>query len=275
LEVVTLLWKNWPDALKEKNRLGNTPLYYACQYGTFDVVSFLLTRWPEAAKEKNNDGDTPLLAACCGGASLEVVTLLWNSWPDALKEKYRHENTPLHHACRYGTFDVVSFLLKRWPEAAKVENYEGDTPLDAACCGGGVLRPPSFEVVLLLLDSLLVGLGSQENTNKSDVESLRRCLDCYEENDGIKKLLFYVFALFRNDNETFNNPTPKEILTFFNNIKWWNGVALLIGRHPTVAKTMNLHTNTMAHFLSRIGCIGKLTAIWEILSGEQDLLAGV
>eukprot|EP00957_Ditylum_brightwellii_P025542 1930977-Ditylum_brightwellii.AAC.1 len=45
----------WPDAAREKDAFGWTPLHRACEHGApFEVVAALLKAWPGAVKEKAN-----------------------------------------------------------------------------------------------------------------------------------------------------------------------------------------------------------------------------
>eukprot|EP00957_Ditylum_brightwellii_P034181 2590169-Ditylum_brightwellii.AAC.1 len=66
------------------------PLQQAIWYYTpLEIVDVLLKSWPDAAKEKDSDGNTPLHIACMEGAQLKAVAALLQAWPDAAKEKTR------------------------------------------------------------------------------------------------------------------------------------------------------------------------------------------
>jgi hypothetical protein len=54
------LVEGWPEAMGEKDQLGNTPLHVAAWMTETEVVRILVERWPEGKKSFNNDGKTPL-----------------------------------------------------------------------------------------------------------------------------------------------------------------------------------------------------------------------
>uniref|UniRef100_A0A7S4RVF6 Uncharacterized protein n=1 Tax=Ditylum brightwellii TaxID=49249 RepID=A0A7S4RVF6_9STRA len=77
-------------------------------------------------------------------------------------------------------------------------------------------------------------------------------------------------------NQNRTSPSPVEILRFFINIQWWNGVLLTLDRHPAkVVQSLDLHTNIMSELLSKIGRCCRLTTVWKVILNEQDLLADV
>jgi len=135
LEVVSLVLRTWPDAVKEKDENGETPLKFACKNNaSLEVISLVLGTWPDAVKEKNKRFATPLHSACLNNAPLEVISLLLRTWADAVKEKDGCGFLPLHSACKgNASFDVVSLLLRTWPDAAKEWNSMRQTPLHLAC----------------------------------------------------------------------------------------------------------------------------------------------
>mmetsp|Transcript_6845 Transcript_6845/g.10379 ORF Transcript_6845/g.10379 Transcript_6845/m.10379 type:complete len:235 (-) Transcript_6845:193-897(-) len=75
------LLKEQPEAAKQKDSSGWTPLHLACsKQSPFEVVAALLKAWPDAAKQKDRFGNTPLQMACRINSSFEVTFLLLNSW---------------------------------------------------------------------------------------------------------------------------------------------------------------------------------------------------
>ncbi len=59
VEVVKLLIRKYPDAVKEKDENGNLPLHFAvAKNGASDVevLQVLIKEYPEAVKEKNKYG---------------------------------------------------------------------------------------------------------------------------------------------------------------------------------------------------------------------------
>jgi len=262
LDVIHALVSRWPDAAKEKNSRGHTPLHTACRSGaSFDVIHALLNNWTDAAKEKNIWGRRPLHVACRKGASLDVIHALLCSWPHAVKEKSNSGYTPLHDACYYGaSFNVIHALMRRWPDAVKEKDNWGHTPLHHASHTGA-----SVAVVQLLLD---LWLEAVENRNIHSVESL------IGENttSDVKNLLFHISSLF---NEDQSNPSPHEIMIFFISVNWWTGALFVVSMYPTVTKTLNLHTEVIADYLSVVGKCCSLTTMTMVIQNEHDLLEGV
>eukprot|EP00957_Ditylum_brightwellii_P018477 1389714-Ditylum_brightwellii.AAC.1 len=77
--------------------------------------------WPATEKEKNIVGQTPLyITVCHQRASLDLIYLLLESCPDAIKVKCTCDETPLHTArSNKAPFDTISLLLRAWPAAVK------------------------------------------------------------------------------------------------------------------------------------------------------------
>ncbi len=108
------------------------PLHVAAAKGvSVEVIQLLIKEYPDAVKEKDNDGLLPLHYAAAKGVSVEVIQLLIKEYPDALKEKDNDGWLPLHYAVEFGTPDeVLQLLIKEYPDAAKIENRDGDLPID-------------------------------------------------------------------------------------------------------------------------------------------------
>lgn len=86
---------------KATKKKGATLLHSACaQNSPLDVVQMLVKLWPDAVKVKTNYGDLPLHIACESNKSMEVIQFLVETWPDAVKEKTACDNLPLHVACQ-------------------------------------------------------------------------------------------------------------------------------------------------------------------------------
>jgi ankyrin repeat protein len=60
-EVVRLVLDGWDEAVREKDRAGNTPLHLAAMFAATEVVRLLVKLWPDGRKAGNNHGLTPLL----------------------------------------------------------------------------------------------------------------------------------------------------------------------------------------------------------------------
>jgi ankyrin repeat protein len=64
IEIVGLMVKAWPGAVREKNIAGDTPLHVAAMANDADVVRLLLENWPEGKAAVNDRGKTPLDLFC-------------------------------------------------------------------------------------------------------------------------------------------------------------------------------------------------------------------
>jgi len=261
LEIVSLLLSSWTDASKEKDIYSKTPLHSACDNGaSLELVSLLLKSWPGALKEKTTFGATPLHLACRRRACLELVSLILGSWGDAVKEKDSFGATPLHLACENGaSLEVVSLILANWPGASKEKNHFGELPINKAC-----KNKAPFQIILLLLDKWL---EDTEHRNIHDVESLK-----FNASEDVKKLLSHVSSLFID--EVNNNIPSIEIKNFFVSINWSKGLFMVINKYSSTTKTLDLHINVMADFLSVIGKCCSLTTMWQVVINEQELLKG-
>uniref|UniRef100_A0A7S2MIC7 Uncharacterized protein n=1 Tax=Helicotheca tamesis TaxID=374047 RepID=A0A7S2MIC7_9STRA len=106
-------------------------------------------------------------------------------------------------------------------------------------------------------------------------------LDIYEknyrrntENDAdVKKVFTYVYKLF--DDASIDNDCLKEMVDYFISIQWWNGVLLLLDRHPLLKKQMEVDTKVFPNFLSVVGQRCNMKTMWLIISNELDIMEGV
>eukprot|EP00565_Helicotheca_tamesis_P007599 CAMPEP_0185731892 /NCGR_PEP_ID=MMETSP1171-20130828/14200_1 /TAXON_ID=374046 /ORGANISM="Helicotheca tamensis, Strain CCMP826" /LENGTH=327 /DNA_ID=CAMNT_0028401249 /DNA_START=237 /DNA_END=1220 /DNA_ORIENTATION=+ len=116
LDVVDILYKNYPPAIKKKccNPDELTALHIACKFGSSpEVVSFLLDRWPAAAREQDNNGNHPLHFACLWDAPLKVILLLLERWPEASTKHYYNIPTPLQTShSRCASADIQNVLFR-------------------------------------------------------------------------------------------------------------------------------------------------------------------
>jgi ankyrin repeat protein len=159
LEEIQNLVKDYPGAVKARNKDGVCPLDVAGLYGApLEVIQFLAERYPAAAKIRyksagwwwrcsrwSNRSTTarrrlPLHYACRGKASLEVIRYLLELEPDAIKAPGLRGMLPLHEACRSNTrrsesetLKVIQYLVSKYPDAVKTTDMEwGFLPLHAA-----------------------------------------------------------------------------------------------------------------------------------------------
>jgi len=142
-----VLLRSWPEAIKENEIYGETPLRFKVMYrASVEAVSLLASRWPGAVKEKDRRGLTPLYLAVENGASVKVVSLMLSRWPEAVKEKDRHVRALLHldveneasedfknllsHVSRH---DVVLLRIEKWPNTTKSLELRTHVMADFLC----------------------------------------------------------------------------------------------------------------------------------------------
>jgi len=262
-KVLSFLVKSGPDVLGEKDTSQNTPLHLLCEnIATLEVVSLFLDIRLDALSEKNNFGFTPLHLACRKDVSLEVVTLLLDGWAGALRETNECLDTPLSLACKKkASLDVVSLLLDSWPDALRLKDSNGCTPLHCVC---GFAAP--IEVAFLLLEMCPDAIIERNNNGETPFDQAQTS----GAHADILSLMFHVTCLW---DDRLEKPPPKEIITFFFKIKWWNGVVLTIDRFPTVAQNIDLNISIMPDFLFVVGYRCKLKTMMEVISNNLDLIA--
>jgi ankyrin repeat protein len=161
LHEIQNLVKDFPGAIKARNKDGVCPLDVACLYGApMEVVQFLAERHPVAVKIRYKSGQwwqytrwrsnatttaavhrrLPLHYACRGKASMDVIRYLLELEPDAIKAPGLRGMLPLHEACRSNTrrsesetLKVIQYLVSKYPDAVRTADMEwGFLPLHAA-----------------------------------------------------------------------------------------------------------------------------------------------
>jgi ankyrin repeat protein len=154
LDEIQNLVKDFPAAVKARNKEGVCPLDVACLYGApLEVIQFLAEQYPAAVKIRYKSGRwrwsnrmsillhrrLPLHWACRGKASLEVIRCLLELEPDAISSPGLRGMLPLHEACRSNrrpeseSLMVIQYLVGKYPDAVKTTDMEcGFLPLHAA-----------------------------------------------------------------------------------------------------------------------------------------------
>ena len=87
MAVVAALLAAWPEAIRECDADGNTPLHFAAaSKASADVVRALVAAYPEAAQLRGQMGRLPLsLAVLCEAPPLSCEVIR-DANPDALRE---------------------------------------------------------------------------------------------------------------------------------------------------------------------------------------------
>ena len=132
-----------------QNKVGATPLHYACVFSSLEVVKLVSDCNPRL-KVNNNisstkfifPGDTPLHVACRGGKTEIVEYLLTTSHREALTEINEYGNLPIHVACASNIKMVKAIARFKEIFDWNATNLCEDTALHIACKGRKNLANP-------------------------------------------------------------------------------------------------------------------------------------
>ncbi|KAL3923029.1 MAG: hypothetical protein SGILL_001885 [Bacillariaceae sp.] len=141
LDVLRLLVRLYPEALRQPAGATTLPLHLACskQIPSLDVLAFLVSQYPRALKLSTSDGcseasgggGNPLQLAVRSRSSLQVVRFLYEQYPAALDTTSDHNgaNLTLLYACSNGASpDVIGYLMEK---AHTIQ--QGATPQSPNC----------------------------------------------------------------------------------------------------------------------------------------------
>lgn len=224
-------------AVQTTDYRGNTPLYYACEYGNTELIKLLLRRGTQppytyetilfnaASKEWNIVILTPLLQymyihekdktqilhncdpkllyyACLNNYS-EIAKLLIEYMISYGKYQRNqtfddYSDTLLHYACTNDDIEIVKLLLKCGE--TQIPNMYGKSPLHIACSNQNI------EMVKLLLESMTKDGGIQTPNNHGHIPLHIACIN---GNTKIIKLLLQnmaVYGVIQTPNKIGNMP---------------------------------------------------------------------
>eukprot|EP01048_Picozoa_sp_COSAG05_P006988 COSAG05_NODE_477_length_9434_cov_1.772319_2_plen_428_part_00 len=136
--IIDALLKVFPEAAREKDPFGDTPLMVALKQNTSGkdprTALQVLASYPEAAAEPGSLGDLPLDHVLQHGANKELVQKLLDANPAAAREKNKGlGQLPLMVALRRNVdWEVIALIVKAYPEAAREADLFGYLPLQVA-----------------------------------------------------------------------------------------------------------------------------------------------
>ena len=143
-----------------KDRIGKTPLHYACLHGKQVIFDYLIEHGKINVDALDHYERTALHYACKNG-QLAMVQYLVAQTGDIFKRDKSNWNA-LHWAARFGKEDVVEFLLditKERQESLNTLDWDLQTPLHLACKSGNIY------VVQALLEVTLFDHINLRNTS--------------------------------------------------------------------------------------------------------------
>jgi ankyrin repeat protein len=174
LEIVKLVYNEYPQAIHARNNDGDTPLDVCRRFNDFDPIRTFLEaqlEWERQAREQrqpDEQGQLPVHRFFQRSADVSVGTaeLMISANPESATARDNIGCTPLHYACKFGHVDVVKFLLDSNEESLKVVNSSGELPIHLACSEG------KCGVVNCILDRSNHGVSSRNKDGKLPVELL-------------------------------------------------------------------------------------------------------
>ena len=151
-----------------RDKKGNTPLHYACQYECIDIVMYLIEHGCNQ-NTANNEQELPLHIAC--RKSLELTKLLNNC---DINSQNDTGDTPLHIACQFKKQDIMLYLIEEMKCDVRITNADGKNALHIA-------SSKSMKVRLLVQRSDINCQDYSGNTPLHDA--------CYHQNYDMIQLL--------------------------------------------------------------------------------------
>ena len=115
-----------------KDKLDQTPLHYASQYGHLNIAQYLINEQHCDPMTKDDQGQTPLHYACQYG-NLNIAQYLINKKHCDPMTKDDQGQTPLHYACQYGNLNIAQYLINKKHCDPMTKDILDQTPLHYAC----------------------------------------------------------------------------------------------------------------------------------------------
>ena len=125
IEALTVL------SVDQIDKIGNTPLHYACMFDCIDIVKFLVERECDQTIF-NKKGELALHLSCAHRShtnALEMIKLLTKC---DLKSQNANGDTILHIAVSTSMNDVVQYLVEEKNFELNIQNKKGQSPLHIA-----------------------------------------------------------------------------------------------------------------------------------------------
>jgi len=150
LPVIQFLVESDRATISTRDSQGQMPLHVACamnEWGdlpSLPIVQFLYDAYPQAAREVQKEGYTPLRLLCEGTKSLPVASFLVQACPESVAIVDSSGRTPLHLLCedtdyigsdignREGNLELIKLIVQECPEALEAKDKRHRTPLHVA-----------------------------------------------------------------------------------------------------------------------------------------------
>ena len=171
-----------PETVQEEDNNNCIALHHVIRnaHSSSDMISLIFKAWPEAIMKQNDDGLTPLQLASSGiiklvntitlrtygystlhivtmheNISVEMIALILNSRPEATMILDRNGNTPLHYAVQNKNVSInqIKCLLHSSKDAPEVRNRYNQSPLHLAAL--------NQDIPVDLLELLVTSMGKE------------------------------------------------------------------------------------------------------------------
>jgi hypothetical protein len=134
-KVIMTLFREFPQAVREKDEFGYYPIQHACSNIRSEKVMLkLIHEFPQVAAEKYSNACYLLNYACRHRHSERVILKILNEFPQAAKKQERlsWNANPLVAACQYLSSDRVVLALLNLNIMAVKHTYRENSPLRVA-----------------------------------------------------------------------------------------------------------------------------------------------
>ena len=198
-----------------------------------------------------------------------VVRKMIDLWPKLSEVVNLVGLTPLHVAVGRNTscYQAVHCLLDINPKMVRVIDSFGRTALHNALRRGNI----PHEVVALLLEKWPKALRMKDRDALTPAERYEetRTEENRRVNQIISKLLVTVERMY---NEKWNDDEVREMIDYFLDIGWKNGVCLYMSTCKELPKeATTLPLAIFPHLIESLSEFGSIKAVWRVVNNKLDL----
>ncbi|XVF65194.1 hypothetical protein PTKIN_Ptkin09bG0227600 [Pterospermum kingtungense] len=132
-EMAKILGENASEALKAKNKRGNTPLHTAAALGNAHMCYCMASKAPNLIAERNNNNETPFFLSAQFGCKDALLCLYFccteEERRDLCSRRDESGDTILHAAISGEHFELAFKIICKYPKLVEAVNINGFSPL--------------------------------------------------------------------------------------------------------------------------------------------------